>query len=253
MIRMNDWYKKMFEGKFGEFWLKQIERWEETSELQASFLREILEKGLTLDHCCGPGRISVLLADSMPIVGLDLSRFFLKAAKKRAKQAGRGNLYLIRADMRYLPFKHGAFDNVINLWTSFGYFSDEENRRVIREVSRVLRNGGNFLLDTFNPGWMIRSFRDRDWNENEQYLMLEERSVKWKDKKLKTRWIIVNKRNGEIGEITTNLRLYDLEELKELLREEKLETVKVYGSFKKEKEEFKEARSNRIIIVSQKQ
>ena len=250
-MQMHDWYKKMFEGKFGEFWLKQIEGWGETSELQASFLREILEKGLTLDHCCGPGRISVLLADSMPVVGLDLSRFFLQAAKKKAKQAGRENFYLIRADMRHLPFKHGVFDNVMNLWTSFGYFSDEENRMVIREVSRVLQSGGTFVLDMFNPGWMVRNFRERDWDENGQYLTLEERSIHWKEKKLKTRWIIVDKRNGEINEITIDLKLYDLEELKELLGEEKLETVKVYGSFKKE--EFNEAKSNRIIIISRKQ
>ena len=53
--------------------------------------------------------------------------------------------------MRVLPFADTTFDVVMNLFTSFGYFeTDEEHALVFREVARVLRGGGWFVLDYLN-------------------------------------------------------------------------------------------------------
>ncbi len=50
-----------------------------------------------------------------------------------------------------LPFAPSSLDLVVNLFTSFGYFSsDEENRAVLSEVNRVLKSGGVFVLDYLN-------------------------------------------------------------------------------------------------------
>jgi len=57
--------------------------------------------------------------------------------------------------MRRLPFTAGAFDLVVNLFTSFGYFdTDEEHATVLREVARVTRPGGTFVLDYMNADWV---------------------------------------------------------------------------------------------------
>jgi ubiquinone/menaquinone biosynthesis C-methylase UbiE len=248
---MSDWYKRMFEGKMGEYWLSISDGREEATELQFSFLKDVLKKGLTLDLCCGQCRISLPLSAHMSVVGLDLSGFLLRTAKKRAKEASIENLHLVRGDMRYLPFKLEVFENVMNLWTSFGYFQpEEENEKVIKEISRVLRVDGTFILDMFNPGWLLRNFREKDWMESENYLSLEQRSVDWKSKRMQSRWIIVNKQDGRIDEISFDHRIYDLQELKELLSKEGLRTIEVYGSFRKE--DFDEAKSGRIIIISRK-
>jgi len=248
---MGDWYKRMFEGKLGRYWLTVSDRRKEVTEIQVSFLKEKLPKGLTLDHCCGPGRVSIPLYGYMPVVGLDLSGCLLQTAKNRAKEAGVENLFLVRADMRFLPFREETFENVINVCTSFGYFpSEEENEGVIKEISRALRSGGTFILDMFNPGWLLRNFRERDWMEEEEYLTLEQRSVEWRSKRMKSRWIIIDKCSSEISEVSFDHRIYDLQELKGLLAKKNLETVEVYGSFRKES--FDEAKSGRIIIISRK-
>ena len=247
---MKDWYKKMFEGNLGKFSLRLLDRRKEITDLQASFLRDVLKKGLVLDHCCGSGRISIPLSAHMPIVGADLSTDLLQTAHKRAKEADTKDFRLVRADMRYLPFRSGVFDSVLNFWTSFGFFSEEENKRVLSEIATVLKSDGLFVLDIGNPIWLLRNFKEKDWNQDEDYLSLEERSVDWKAKRWKTKWIIINKRTKEIDEVDFDHRLYDLQELKELLDREGLKTTQVYGSFKKE--DFDEAESNRIIILSRK-
>lgn len=247
---MGDWYKEMFEGNLVKYWLSISDRRKEVTEIQVSFLRNVLKKGRVLDHCCGPGRLSIPFSDYMPVVGTDLSIYLLKTAKKRAKQANVKELYLVRADMRYLPFRSGVFDNVINFWTSFGYFSEKENKTVLKEIANVLKSEGIFALDIANPGWLLRNFREKDWTDEENYLSLEQRFVDWKTKRWKSKWIVVNKQTKEIDEINFDHRLYDLRELQELLQGEDLEAIQVYGSFKKE--DFDEARSNRIIILSRK-
>lgn len=248
---MNKWYTKMFEGPLGKYWLSISDKRKEVTDLQVSFLKDFLKEGLTLDHCCGPCRVSIPLSFYGPVVGLDLSRYLLTQAKKIAKQVNVKDLYLIRADMRYLPFKADVFDNVINLWTSIGYFSDEENEKAIDEIARVLKSNGVFVLDIANPEWLMRNFREKDWDEDDDHFSLQQRSVDWKKQRWKSRWIVIDKRTKEIHEISFDHRLYSLQELEELLSRYGITVTKVYGSFKKE--EFDEANSNRIIILGRKE
>ncbi len=190
---MNDWYKKMFEGNLAKYSLNLLDRRKEITDRQVSFLRDILKRGLVLDHCCGAGRLSIPLSAYAPVVGADLSTYLLQTAKRRAREANINDFHLVRADMRYLPFRSGVFDNVMNFWTSFGYFSEEENTNVLGEIATVLRRQGIFVLDIANPVWLLRTFKEQDWTEEETYLSLEERSIDWKNKRWKSRWIIVNK------------------------------------------------------------
>jgi hypothetical protein len=41
---MKDWYKKMFEGNLGKYWLSISNRRKEITDVQVSFLRDVLKK-----------------------------------------------------------------------------------------------------------------------------------------------------------------------------------------------------------------
>ena len=100
-----------------------------------------------LDLACGAGRHSRALCRRWWTTGLDLSEVLLRLAKREGIPAA-----LVRGDMRILPFRDRSFDLVVNLFTSFGYFADDESHlHVVREVSRITRSGGNFVLDFLNP------------------------------------------------------------------------------------------------------
>ena len=99
-----------------------------------------------LDLACGAGRHSRALCRRWWTTGLDLSEALLRLAKREGVPAA-----LVRGDMRVLPFRDGSFDLVVNLFTSFGYFADDESHlHVVREVSRISRSGGYFVLDFLN-------------------------------------------------------------------------------------------------------
>ncbi len=105
-----------------------------------------------LDLCCGSGRHSVPFAESgVAPIGLDYSAPLLDLARRRDR-----HLFLVRGDMRSLPFSDGAFAAVVNFFTSFGYFLREaENLSVVSEIERVLRRGGAFLCDTFSLDYVL--------------------------------------------------------------------------------------------------
>jgi len=97
-----------------------------------------------LDIGCGNGRHARLLAEhGLRVTGIDLSMPLLIQAQKNKKP----NTVLVRADMRALPLKP-VFDGALSLFTSFGYFfDDEDNGQVLRQVSVVLKPGGSYFID----------------------------------------------------------------------------------------------------------
>lgn len=249
---MTKWYKTMFEAKLAEFWLRLSDLRKEETAKHVGFLKETLpKKGLTLDHCCGPGRLCIALAQDRPVVGFDLSRELLREAKKRGKTAKAMNLSLVRADMRHLPLKPKVFSGVINMWTSFGFFSEPENQRVLKEMASVMKAKGVFVLEIANPEALIRVYQEKDWSETEQFFMLEQRNWDWETKRMKCRWVYIDKANGKTYETNFDHRLYSYTELQHMFETYGLKTTNLYGSFSKEKVDA--TRSTRMLLVAEKQ
>jgi SAM-dependent methyltransferase len=58
--------------------------------------------------------------------------------------------------MHRLALAPGAFDAVLSLWQSFGYFDDATNLDVLRQVRRALTPGGRLVLDVYHRGFFER-------------------------------------------------------------------------------------------------
>jgi len=108
-----------------------------------------------LDLACGPGRHTAELERlGGRVVGFDLSRAMLRRARERAGAC------FVRGDMRALPFREGSFALAVNLFTSFGYFVDDaEHRLVLRQVAAALVPRGIFVLDYLNAEHVRRTLK----------------------------------------------------------------------------------------------
>ena len=106
-----------------------------------------------LDAGCGWGRHCLALSElGYDAVGVDFSfRLLQEGLRRAAAGQRRGRCQLCRADHRSLPFMDSSFDAVISMFTSFGFFlNEEDNVLCLQEFSRVMRPGGHFLLDLAN-------------------------------------------------------------------------------------------------------
>jgi ubiquinone/menaquinone biosynthesis C-methylase UbiE len=126
---------------------------EESSDRDAALIWRLLDgrPGLEmLDVACGHGRIANrLAARGATVSGLDATALFLDRARADAASQGVDVGY-VEGDMRSLPWGDETFESVISWFTSFGYFDDDDNRRVLVEARRVLRPGGRLLLENNN-------------------------------------------------------------------------------------------------------
>ncbi len=142
------------------------------------------------------------------------------------------------------------FENVFNFWTSFGYFSEIENKLVLHEIARVLRTSGILVMHIANPEGLLKEYRKKDWSEEEWFFHLEQRNWDWEAKRIRCRWIYIDKASGEISEIGFDHRLYSFSELKQLCVGEGLKVTDSYASFNKEK--LEPTKGTRIIIIARK-
>jgi SAM-dependent methyltransferase len=112
-----------------------------------------------LDLACGHGRHAIPLAErGFVVTGYDLSEEFLGRARAEAEARG-VHVRWRQGDMRELPF-HAEFDAVVNLFTSFGYFSDEkDDLAALRRVRAALAPGGHFLIETLHREGLERRFQ----------------------------------------------------------------------------------------------
>jgi SAM-dependent methyltransferase len=132
-----------------------------------------LEPGLELlDVACGHGRIANPLAErGMQVTGVDATPLFLELARKDAAERGVEVEY-VEGDMRSLPWTE-RFDRVLCWFTSFGYFSDDENRHVLGEAFRALKPGGLFAVEMNNLLRLLRVWADEVVTERGEDRMID--------------------------------------------------------------------------------
>ncbi|MGH7144703.1 MAG: class I SAM-dependent methyltransferase [Planctomycetota bacterium] len=139
------WYETAFGADYAA---RYAHRDDAQAEAEIHFLLTTLQlpaDARVLDLCCGSGRhLRVMLTHGLKAEGLDLSADLLALALA-------DGLPVTRADMRAIPHPTGQFAAVFNLFTSFGYFDDAENRGALNEMARVLAPGGRLVLDVLNP------------------------------------------------------------------------------------------------------
>lgn len=202
----------------------------EAARPEVRWLVEHGVRGRTLDLCCGFGRHTLLLREAgIDVFGLDLSSDLLAAAGTlpgaERLLAGR----LVRGDARELPFARGSFDSLVNLFSSFGYFGELGDERVLAEIARVLRPGGLAVLDLMNPGFVRANLRDETTREGEDFLLRERRSLADSGRRVLKDVELV--RNGESRRWREDVRLYELDELRPKLAAHGLAVRSTFGGF----------------------
>ena len=113
--------------------------------LEPLLMKHMASKGRVLDLACGAGGFSFLLEDlGFRVVGLDSSETMLERAKEFARDK-HSKVEFIMGDARELPFEDNSFDYVLFV-DSLIHFEPGELNAVFREVARVLKPGGKFIV-----------------------------------------------------------------------------------------------------------
>jgi len=236
--------------KMGDYW--DILTATHPTEKEVDFIDKVIDNnGVMLDLCCGTGRHDLLLArKGWQIVGADLSRNLLRIAKNKMQKEG-ASFPIVQCEMQNLPFRNEVFASIINMFTSFGYLpSEKDDLKSLSEISRTLKADGGFLLDLVNRDHLLKVFEESDTADFGIFTVEEKRTLDKDKMKVTSLWFVTPKDGGEKLVLRHELRLYVLEDVRQMLSSVGLAPKTVYGNYKAENYD---AESSRLILLAQKQ
>jgi len=240
------WYEDEEFWKDSPFNIDQIERApREIDKIES--LVDLNSDMKILDLCCGVARHSIELAKrGYDVTGVDLTEHYLEKAKKKAEEEEL-DIEFVKEDMRDFRREEG-FDVVFNLFTSFGFFEDEdENMRVLENVYESLRPSGRFILDVMGKEILARIFKEKDWSETDNGFTLEKRSVDKGWSWMETRRILITEQGKK--EYKISHWVYSAKELKNMLKRVGFSSVEVYGNYEGDPYDEK---AERLIVIGKK-
>lgn len=149
-----EWFVDWFNSPYYHLLYRHRNHEEATEFMQRLYHLLKLREGMKVwDLACGRGRHALSLhALGLHVIGTDLSVNSITEASRQATPS----LEFFVHDMRQ-PFKVNYFDAVFNLFTSIGYFENEEdNFQVFSHVALSLIPGGYFVVDFMNAERVVR-------------------------------------------------------------------------------------------------
>lgn len=202
------------------------------TEAEIDFIEHSLalaQGAAVLDLACGFGRHAIGMARrGHKVTGVDFNPRYLEIAAAEAKALGVSVTWKA-GDMRSLGYR-GEFDGVYSYFTSFGYFGDDENERVLEEVAAALKPGGRFLLDMMNRDWLLTHPQQRTWTQREDgALLMEETALELATSRVVSRQILIDPKGGPQVTKEFFLRAYTCAELTALLHRHGLSVQQVHG------------------------
>ncbi len=248
--KSKSWFEKWFSSKF------YLELYQHRDEEDARWMVNLLQRSIPVNTCakvldiaCGSGRHSLELARrGFKVTGFDLSKFLIDEAKKALKNSKEKDLkvkFLIK-DMRDFNFKK-TFDIAVNIFTSFGYFdNDDENFRVIKNVSDSLKRGGYFVFDFINKKYIENNIVPHSKAMHGKITIVQ-------DRKIENGFVkkhIAIKEGSEVMNFDEVLKLYSVNEFKKAFESYGLYFQKTYGDYFGNR--FNENKSHRLIIIAKK-
>jgi len=182
------------------------------------------------------------------VTGVDFNPRYLEIAAAEARREGVA-VEWVACDMRALDFA-ARFDRAYSFFTSFGYYSDEENETVLERIARALKPGGRLLLDMMNRDWLLTVPQQRTWSQREDgALLMEEVSLDPRTSRVTSRLTLIEPDKGAGPVKQFDLRAYTCAELTALLRRSGLVVRQVWGGA--DRSEYSAA-SRRLVLLAEK-
>ena len=145
---IDPWYATWFNTEFYHDLYKHRDQYEARGFIEELCTNLNVISGQTaLDMACGKGRHAKVLSEQgLKTIGIDLSEESIQYARRFENE----NLRFEKGNMLE-QLSVDSCDWVFNLFTSFGYFeNDDMHQSAVRNMSNSLRPGGKLVLDYMN-------------------------------------------------------------------------------------------------------
>lgn len=238
--KTNNWFASWFDSPYYHILYK--ERDEKEAQLFMDNIVHYLnlpEDSKILDLACGKGRHSIYLNQmGFQVTGADLSSNSIAIAKDFENET----LNFVEHDMRK-PFVQ-KFDAIFNLFTSFGYFENEEdNFTTLKAIKESVSEYGFAVIDFMNVPNVLSNLVPEEVKNVENIDFHIKRYLKngyiYKE--------IDFEDQGEKYHFTEKVKAITLEDFETLMENAGIYLLDVFGDYKLKK--YHKQESERLILI----
>ena len=235
-----NWYTSWFDTPYYHILYKNRDLKEAGVFMEnlTSFL-QLPKNAEILDLACGKGRHAKYLNElGFNVTGVDLSPKSIAFAK----QFENSSLHFKEHDM-CLPYPK-KFDAVFNLFTSFGYFENEEdNLKTIKAIKAELKSNGFAVIDFLNAEYVKRNLVPSETKTIDNITFHINRAIEdgYIIKK------IYFQHNNEDFTFEERVKAISLSEFKNCFNLTNIKLLHCFGDY--QLNEYKEDTSERLILI----
>jgi len=233
----SDWWRRIFNSMYLKTDADVVED-KLITQSEVDLFIDVLkpaDDSFFLDIACGQGRHTLEFARRgyKNVFGIDRSHYLIQKAKSIAS-AEKLNASFKEGDARKLPYPNDTFDFVVILGNSFGYFENiEDDIQILKEVLRVMKPYGKFMIDVADGDYLSKNFNPRSWEWiDKKHFVCRERTLASDNQRLISREVITNIQKGVIVDQFYAERLYTKTALEELLTQTGFKNVAFEGELK---------------------
>lgn len=239
-LTSNSWFASWFDTKYYHILYKDRD-YKEAQVFMDNLTHylNLPEKAKILDLACGRGRHSVYLNSlGYDVTGADLSENSIKEASKFENKT----LHFKVHDMRDVC--DSKYDAIFNLFTSFGYFeNDEDNLTTLKAIKNSLSEYGFACIDFMNVDYVIENLVPEEVKTIENIDFHIKRYVK--DNHIYKE--ISFKDNGEQFHFTEKVQALHLADFEKMMEEAEIYLLDIFGNYKLQP--FYKSKSERLIMI----
>lgn len=226
------WFEDFFHGVALDLWRKVVPP--ERTRQEVDFFLDVLKPppgGKMLDVPCGHGRHALELAlRGYRMTGVDISDESIAIARSQAEEMHLEVDFRL-ADMREIAWE-AEFDAAYCVGNSFGYLEHEGTLEFLSHLSRALKLGARFLLETGMAAETVLAHPEtRTWFQIADIWLMIEHKYNASESTIDTDYIFVRKGQVEVRQ-SFNV-VYTIGEIRRMLAEVGLQTEVVYGDVSK--------------------
>ena len=235
-----DWFASWFDTPYYHILYK--ERDESEAQVFMDNLTHYLnlpEKAKVLDLACGKGRHAIYLNQlGYDVLGADLSENSIAEAKESENET----LHFVVHDKRD-PYEE-KFDAIFNLFTSFGYFENEEDDiKTLTAIKESLSEYGFAVIDFLNAPQVIANLIPEETKEVE--------GITFHIKRYVSEGFIIKEidfeDNGKSFHFTEKVRAFTLEDFERMMDKVGIYLLDTFGDYKLRK--YHKKTSERLIMI----
>lgn len=196
-----------------------------------------------MDLACGRGRHAKVLSEQgLQTLGVDLSPQSIEFARQFEHE---GLEFKVGNMLEPMPFD--SFDWVMNLFTSFGYFDDDElHQLALNNMTKCLKPGGKLVLDFMNSAKIAANLVPEN-------IVHTDMATYHINRKIETGIIVKSIKVSHectIEFYEERVRAFTVHELRSMLEKAGLTNIEVKGGYNLD--EYRPLESNRMIFIAQK-